>query len=368
MGRPASMFFWKDRGFATDAGGKRTLLVKGPRTKPNRELAQQRLVSLLQTLGASQSLPAESRHNGKVTLANVIDQFLENCRLRVQAGDMKPNTVDLFYSQYLALLRKALGNVQLARLTGGTILRYRSTLTRRELSQNTIKNHLECLRTTLRWAKTAGYAIPPGVDNIRTPARQRRNKIPTDAEIQILLQIAPVEIRDVLEMLLNIAVRPGDIYALTRDAVDLDSGTLQLSDSKTGPRIVCLTDRAIEILRRRIRSVRKADGLVFTTQRGARWQIKYFAERVRELRQASGLGSHVTAYCLRHYYTTRAFLRGLDLPTVRALRGDRDVKTTLIYEHLTAHLGHLQRAARQAVGQSIAAVSQGNPANRLDEP
>lgn len=354
MGRPASLWYWKGRGFATDVGGRRTVLVKGPKTKANRDLAQQKLAALL---GAPPETARSSRDLTTVPLSDLFDSFLADVRLRVSAGEMKSNTLSLFYEPYVRLLSAALGSLRICDLNRERLIAYRTKLIARDLRPNTVKNHLDVLRTMFRWARREGYPLPESLDRLNAPSRQRRNRIPTDREVQQLLQASPSDVRDVLEMLISVAVRPGDLFALTWGAVDVDAGVLRLADSKTGPRLVCLNGRAATILKRRRRKRTSADEYVFTTVRGRRWNFRYFGEKVRAVREEVGLGPHVTAYCLRHFMTTTAFLKGLDVATVRALRGDKDVKTTLIYEHLASHLGHLQAAARRAIGEDDSAVA-----------
>lgn len=356
MSRPATMFYWRDRGFATDAGGKRTVLVKGRRTKANRELALQRLAQLLKngaTPGATGSGHAVNGTLSNPTVAQVIKQFLDECEARVQAGELKASTLSLFYRPYLALIEKALGTIRARALSRTTVLGYRTRL-KQGLKHNTVKNYLGVLRTLLRWARKQGVVVGDGLDAIPCLPRRRREKIPTDAELQRLLAASPPDVRDVLETLLNVAVRPGDLYHLRREWVDLEQGLLRLPDSKTGPRTVVLVPRVMEIIASRLQTEAcRTTGHVFTTPAGRRWTLRYFAEKVRDVRRKAGLSAHVVAYSLRHCWTTNAFRSGLDLATVRALRNDADVRTTMHYEHLSLHMDHLQRAACRAVGAAL---------------
>lgn len=276
MGRPASLWYWKGRGFATDVGGRRTVLVKGPKTKANRDLAQRKLAALL---GSPFEPVRSSRDLATVPLSDLFDSFLADVRLRVDAGEMKSNTLSLFYEPYVRLLSAALGRVRICDLSRERLLAYRAKLLARDLRPNTVKNHLDVLRTVFRWARREGYPLPAVLDRLNAPSRQRRDRIPTDGEVQRLLGASPPDVRDVLEMLVSVAVRPGDLFALTWAAVDVEAGVLRLADSKTGPRLVCLNGRAATILERRRRCTTCDDDFVFTTVRGRRWHFRYFGER-----------------------------------------------------------------------------------------
>src|SRR5688500_13168100 len=99
MGRPATMFFWRGRGFAPDAAGKRTVLVKRPRTTDNRELAARRLAHLLgqrdDPAPAARHEPDRPSPDAGTTVGEVIDRFLADGTDRVRAGELKPNTLAL---------------------------------------------------------------------------------------------------------------------------------------------------------------------------------------------------------------------------------------------------------------------------------
>jgi phosphatidylserine/phosphatidylglycerophosphate/cardiolipin synthase-like enzyme len=90
------MFFWKNRGFATDAGSRRTVLVKGARTRANRDRALRRLAVLLQesprASEAALTPPVPQPPLGLDTIGEVIELFLADCTARIHAGQMKAAT------------------------------------------------------------------------------------------------------------------------------------------------------------------------------------------------------------------------------------------------------------------------------------
>ncbi|MEX0704019.1 MAG: tyrosine-type recombinase/integrase [Planctomycetales bacterium] len=346
MGRPASIWFWKGRGFATDAGGRRRLLVKGPRTKANRDLAHRKLAELL----GEESL--QSVRGRPATLAEVIDRFLADCEARLAAGELKPSTMGSSYRPYAALLKKECGDWTVPQIGKQRVRQYRAQLATRHLSDNTLRNRLSLLRTILRWA--ARHALVPRSQSeavVSLPPRRRRERIPTRPEIERLIDAARADVADVLRFLLNEPVRPGDAFDLTVGSVDLAQGLIHLADSKTGPRTFpIVADPVAPLLERRIADKAPYER-VFTTVSGRPWRRDYFAELVRAAREAAGLGSNVVAYSIRHRWTTDAFLNGVPLNVVRALRNDCDIKTTLAYEHAADQEGFLRAAAHQAIGR-----------------
>jgi len=292
-----------------------------------------------------------------ITIGEVIDLFLADCAARIRAGVMKEMTHSSYYKPYLRLVKQTLGSQAVGSLTRTALLEYRGQLVSRGLAHNTVKNFLDTFRSCLAWAEQTGV-VPAGTSpSFPSLPRRRRETLPTEEQVHALLAASPEPIRDVLASLLELAVRPGDLFALRTECVDLSQGVLRLADSKTGPRTVFVTPNVRAILERRLGlEATQRTGFVYTAARGGRWRFRYFGEKVRRIREQAGLPAGLVAYALRHRWTTTAILRGVDLPTVRALRGDKDPRTVFIYEHLSRHEGHLQAAAHKAVGAALPAV------------
>ena len=207
MPRPATTFYWKGRGYATDAGGQRTLLVKGPRSKANRELAQHRLALLLGTA------PGNRARSASLSLADVINRFLDHCAARVAAGDIKESTLKSYYHPYCQVLKASCGYWTPGDIDHAKILTYRAQLVGRNLAHNTIKNYLAVLRTILRWARRTHLITSDVSSSVPCLPRRRRENIPTPDELERLLTASRPDVRDVLQTLLLTPVRPGDCYA-----------------------------------------------------------------------------------------------------------------------------------------------------------
>ena len=112
-----------------------------------------------------------------MTLVDLVDLFLVDCAPRVEAGELKPTTVDNYYVPNGKLLKKECGSEKIAKL----------------------------------------------------------------------ISAAHSDVADVLRMLVNCPIRPGDCFALSKNAVDLKVGILRLDDSKYGQRLRphCLSDASL---------------------------------------------------------------------------------------------------------------------------
>jgi site-specific recombinase XerD len=71
---------------------------------------------------------------------------------------------------------------------------------------------------------------------------------------------------------------------------------------------------------------------------------------IRAARQQSGIRKRVSCHTLRHSYATHLLERGVDLRSIQGLLGHANIKSTIIYLHLTQGL---MENVRQAIDELI---------------
>ena len=133
---------------------------------------------------------------------------------------------------------------------------------------------------------------------------------------------------DIIRLLLLTGCRTGEILKLRWREVGGD--TLELEDSKTGPRQVLLSPEARAIIERQPRS----ESLwVFPSPMNparARTDLSLW-KRVRKL---AGI-EDVRLHDLRHTFASQAAMQGIPLPVVARLLGHAQVQMTLRYAHVS---------------------------------
>jgi len=133
---------------------------------------------------------------------------------------------------------------------------------------------------------------------------------------------------------LNTGLRRGELFALTRENVDMPRALLTVKGetAKSGKtRHIPLNAEALAALAAWRDSKPTAQGLVFPGQDGGRLtDTKTAFNRLLEKAGVEKFRFHD----LRHHFASRLVMAGVDLNTVRELLGHGDIKMTLRYAHL----------------------------------
>ncbi len=163
---------------------------------------------------------------------------------------------------------------------------------------------------------------------------------------------------DIIRLLLWTGCRKGEIVHLRWSEVHGES--LQLSDSKTGPRTVVLNAQAQAVLARQPRN-------------GGEWVFPSLADSSRhrseelslwrKARREAGIGD-VRLHDLRHTFASHAVMQSVPLPVVSRLLGHAQPRMTLRYAHVS---DRETEAAAERIGCAIAALMS-EPAPAAQKP
>ena len=171
------------------------------------------------------------------------------------------------------------------------------------------------------------------------PARQVRHRVENNVRIRFLSTEEEKKLRAVieaacperiaeLELALNTGLRMSEQYRLRWQDVSLTRRTLTIPRSKNGsPRHVPLNKSALgafECLKKRTGNSEFVCG-------GPIKPRPWFEPAVK----AAGL-TCFSWHCLRHTFTSRLVMAGVDLRTVQELMGHKTIVMTVRYSHLAA--------------------------------
>ena len=99
-------------------------------------------------------------------------------------------------------------------------------------------------------------------------------------------------------------------------------------------RYTLLSERALELLRVYYKEFRPTEWLFEGTE-GGPYSNRSVQEIFNKAVRRAGIRKHVTVHTLRHSFATHLLEQGTDIRYIQELLGHSDIKTTLIYSHVT---------------------------------
>lgn len=159
----------------------------------------------------------------------------------------------------------------------------------------------------------------------------------------------------IIRLLALTGARKNEIRCLRWAEVDLDSGRLNLLDSKTGKRAMPLGAAAIEIL---AAVPREGDGFVFPDPKHPMEPVRGLDWAWVGIRTKAGLGD-LRLHDLRHSFASTGLSTGQALPMIGKILGHAHQASTARYAHLA---DDPIRAAADRISGAVAGAMQGQRA------
>lgn len=199
---------------------------------------------------------------------------------------------------------------------------------------------------------------------------QRRQRFLSETELTRLGEVLNAAEEDgtedrfaiaAIRLLVLTGCRRDEILAARWSWVDVERGTLNLPDSKTGAKVVQLSPAALDILERLPRIVGNPF-IIVGAKEGQRWiNLRKVWVRVRDRAALAptelpdGRLQPVRLHDLRHSYASLLAARGASLPMIAKLLGHTHPSTTARYAHLADDpLQRLSAEAGEAIARTLA--------------
>jgi integrase len=270
-------------------------------------------------------------------LKHFAPQFLESVKL-----ERKPNT-HRCYSISVKKLALWFGAKRLDEITADEIRQFKEARLRDGRSGATVNRDLECLRRVLSIAmKTDVITTSPFVARkVEFLPEIRRERVLTFAEENKYLDAASPLLRDVATIILELGLRPEEVFKMRVEDVHLLASTpyVHVPGGKTvnARRDVAITKKAMPVLHWRLATAKGDYLFPFRIGGGYDWErpMKQLQPAHREALLRSGIRTPFRLYDLRHTFGTRAAEAGTDPLTLARLMGHADLKTTQRYVHLS---------------------------------
>ena len=339
-----------------DRGTGRHLSVGTYPTKADANVALARAV-------ADESRGSRLRHDaGRVTVREYATEWID------RHPSLGPRTEE----RYRALLRHHivphLGEAKLVDLTTAMIRRWHSTLAKS--SPPTAAKAYRLVRAVLNTA-AADEVIAVNPCRVKGAGVEHAAERPmaTVAEVQALAEAVPRRYGMLVLMAAWVGLRLGELAALTRGDIDLDSATVTVSKNRqrldngtsvvlrpksaAGRRTVSIPPPLLPQLREHFEEyvATGRDALVFSGEKGAPLDRSHWNRRWHAAREAIGRPD-LRFHDLRHVGNTLAAATGASTRELMARMGHSSPRAALIYQHATLER---DRAIAAALGDLLTA-------------
>jgi integrase len=155
------------------------------------------------------------------------------------------------------------------------------------------------------------------------------------AVMKILTEWSLEDHQDACAVLIDTGLRPIELWQITGKDVVLNgkTGVVQVWDTKNeDPRAVPLTERAYDILTRRLGQLRKRTDRLFP------YNNHWLEASWNKMRLRMGLNEdeEFTPYCMRHTFGTRLAKKGVPMRSIQMLMGHKTLQVTARYTNMAA--------------------------------
>jgi site-specific recombinase XerD len=167
-----------------------------------------------------------------------------------------------------------------------------------------------------------------------------RPRFLSENECQLLLSNAQGDNRDAFYILLHTGMRIGELINLEWSDVDFKRRKIAVRRKtdwipKGTERDIPIADGAYDILYRRSKQLSDSGSTyVFPSNDHADMRRRIKRALVSTAKR-SGFPDITKIHTLRHTFASHLVMKGVDLPTVQKLMGHADIKTTMVYSHLS---------------------------------
>lgn len=269
----------------------------------------------------------------------LVDRFCEMMAAEVGAAR---NTL-LAYRRDLEAAAEAIGSLESA----GSSELDRLGEAWADLASSTVARRSSSLRRFFGFLFDEGIRDDDPSASLPRPSLQRPlPKILDTPEVEAMFAVAedraasgePLALRNLalLELLYGSGLRATELVSLPRRAVRSGQPFLMLRGKGDKERLVPVSARAAEAVRKWLDHVPAASSWLFPGGKSHLSRVRLF-QLVRSIAAVAGIApDRVSPHVLRHAFATHLLAGGADLRVLQSLLGHADIATTQIYTHVDA--------------------------------
>jgi len=290
-------------------------------------------------------------------LKNYIKDFLEYLEIERNCSKLTQRNYQHYLHRFLEWTEKNLKKFKIENLTLDQVTKYRLYLSRLQsgnrgnLSKATQAYHVIALRSFLKYLAKKDISTLTA-EKIELPKTESRSLKFLNAEQMERLLNGPgisreTDLRDkvILEVLFSTGLRVSELVKLNRNEIDLKRQEFGAIGKGGRPRVVFLSDRAVEWIKRYIEQriddwkplLIRYRGKIDQADEGEKMRLtpRSVQRIVEKYVRKAKLPIRITPHGIRHSFSTDLLIAGADIRAVQEMLGHKNIATTQIYTHVT---------------------------------
>lgn len=273
------------------------------------------------------------RKRNHITVRGLVAKYLEE--------HSKPNKAEGTYKNDVYFFVKVLeefGELKISQVAPKLIHEFIVKRRKDGVADNTINHELRLFRHCFKFAVKVWDLIDknPFLNFDIPKGDKKRVRYLSDEEEKRLYAALPEWLVPIVTVAREAGLRLSNIANLTWKQVDLFKRIIVIEQTKNGDPIgLPMTEKLFETLKARNKVRRLDTGYVFAFKKdGSPFRRYYISEQFRAACKEACV-ENLRFHDLRHDFCSRLVQAGVDLYTVAALAGHKDVTTTQRYAHLS---------------------------------
>jgi integrase len=284
-----------------------------------------------QILSKARMVEAQLMHEAKrrkltvqrrmLTLAEFSKRFLD----WVKTARLEPESRKYYESGWRMLSQTPIAAMRVSHITTDE-----AEALRFEHSPANANRALRTLRRML--GKAAEWGIVPVAPRIKLYKEEGRSRLISDQEEAKLLQVAKGALRDVLIIMMDCGMRPGEVFQMRWEDIDRERNVIFIPRGKTrlARRYLPMSERIIAALESRREG--QTEGWVFPSDSES-GHLTTVATAFETARREAQLSNEIKLYSARHTFATKVLAATGNLSLVMRTLGHSNAQTAMIYQH-----------------------------------
>jgi site-specific recombinase XerD len=204
----------------------------------------------------------------------------------------------------------------------------------RDLAFNTQKQLASAIKLYLQSMYARSIDLVPVAP--RRPQRVLPDILSTLEVKELLDKTKNLKHRTALTVIYGLGLRSGELLSLEINNIDGERNLIKIVAAKgKKDRFLPLTVDLKEILRQYYKQYRPVKFLIEGNKAGENYSAESLRAIFKAATRRAGIRKKVTVHSLRHSYATHLMEAGVSIRVIQELLGHNDIKTTLIYTHVS---------------------------------